>query len=148
MSNMRRREFVQRLPVIGSGLLLGGTSLSLAGCGGVTYLVPAVVPGRLVIGAEDLGPEGEAFVQGPGMGRPVYVHRGASGEMVAVLAQCTHNGCQPAPVGARLVCPCHGSEFSLEGAVLQGPADRSLTRYEVTEADGQVTVWLDRTRAS
>jgi Rieske Fe-S protein len=80
------------------------------------------------------------------MSRPVYVHRAASGEIVALLAQCTHNGCQPSPVADRLVCPCHGSEFSLEGTVLQGPADRPLTRYEVTESDGDVTVWLDRTR--
>lgn len=143
---MRRRDFVQRLPVIGSGLLLGASSLSLSGCGGVSYVVPATSPGRLVIDAGDLGLDGAAFLQAQGMSRPVYVHRTDSGQIVALLASCTHNGCQPAPHADRLVCPCHGSEFSLEGDVLQGPADRPLTRYEVTEADGHVTVWLDRTR--
>jgi len=141
---MRRRDFVQRLPVIGSGLMLGASSLSLTGCGGVSYLVPATPAGRLVIHAQDLGLAGDAFVQGPGMSRPVYLRRSAQGEIVALLASCTHNGCQPAPYADRLVCPCHGSEFSLEGDVLQGPADRPLTRYEVTETDGDVTVWLDR----
>jgi len=120
VSTMRRRDFVQRLPVIGSGLLLGTSSLSLTGCGGVTYLSPAADPGRLVIGTADLGAGAEAFLQRPDMSRPVYIRRIASGEITALLASCTHNGCQPAPVGDRLVCPCHGSEFSFEGAVLQG----------------------------
>jgi len=142
---MGRRDFVQSLPVLGSGLLLGAASLSVAGCaGGVSYVVPATPPGRLVVGAADLGPNGEAFVQGPGMSRPVFLHRSSSGIVVAVLASCTHNGCQPVPVADRLVCPCHGSEFSLDGDVLQGPAERPLTRYEVTEEDGDVTVWLER----
>jgi cytochrome b6-f complex iron-sulfur subunit len=142
---MRRRDFVQRLPVIGSGLMLGASSLSVTGCGGVAYLVPATPAGRLVVRAEDLGPAGEAFLQGPGMSRPIYLRRAASGDVVALLASCTHNGCQPAPSLDRLVCPCHGSEFTLEGDVLQGPADRPLTRYEVSEAGGEVTVWLERT---
>jgi Rieske Fe-S protein len=142
---MRRREFVQRLPVIGSGLLLGASSLSVTGCGGVRYVVPTAAAGALVIDAGVLGQEGEAFVQGQGMNRPIYVRRTAAGGLVALLASCTHNGCQPSPAAGRLVCPCHGSEFSLEGDVLQGPADRPLTRYEVTEANGSVQVWLDRT---
>ncbi|MDH3205619.1 MAG: Rieske (2Fe-2S) protein [Gemmatimonadota bacterium] len=140
---MRRRDFVQRLPVVGSGFLLGASSLSLTSCGGVAYLVPVAAPGRLVIGTAELGPGAEAFLQGPDMSRPVYMRRAASGEITALLASCTHNGCQPTPLGDRLVCPCHGSEFSFDGAVLQGPAERPLTRYEVTEADGQVTVWLE-----
>jgi Rieske Fe-S protein len=106
--------------------------------------VPATPPGRLVIARAELEPDGEAFVQAPGMGRPVYVRREETGALVAVLASCTHNGCQPSPVRDRLVCPCHGSEFSFDGTVLQGPADRPLIRYEVTEDGDDVTVWLER----
>jgi len=141
---MERREFVRRLPVLSSGLVLGSSSLWLQGCGGVSYLVPTMAPGRLVVSGGDIVPGGEAFAQAPGMDRPVYLRRVASGEVTAVLASCTHAGCQPSPVGDRLVCPCHGSEFSLDGDVLQGPADRPLTRYRVTEEAGEVSVWLDR----
>jgi Rieske Fe-S protein len=86
---------------------------------------------------------GQAFVQGPGMERPIYVRRLASGELVALLASCTHQGCQPEPVADRLICPCHGSEFSLEGAVLQGPAERPLTRYPAAVEGEDVVVRLD-----
>ena len=129
---MLRRDFV----------VLGVSALSLGGCAGVRYVAPRASPGRLVIALADLGDDGQAFVQTPDMQRPVYLRRLASGEIVAVLASCTHQGCQPEPVADRLACPCHGSEFSFEGLVLQGPAERPLTRYDVTEEGGDVVVWL------
>ena len=140
---MRRRDFVQRLPVLGSGLLAGVSALGLSACAGAPYVVPRTAPGRLLIARAQLGEEGAAFVQGPGMERPVYVRRLESGELVALLASCTHQGCQPEPFADRLVCPCHGSEFSLEGDVLAGPAERPLVRYPVSIEGQDVVVRLD-----
>lgn len=140
---MERRDFVRRLPVVGSGLLLGASGLTLQACGGIAYLTPVVAPGLLRVDGAVLGPGGEAFVQAPGMARPIYLRRDGSGRAVALLASCTHNGCQPSPVGGRLVCPCHGSEFSLDGDVLQGPADRPLTRYRVTEDARGIEIVLE-----
>jgi len=137
---MHRRDFVQRLPVVTSGLLLGASTLPLAACAGVPYAVPRVSPGRLSIARDVLGSDGQAFVQAPGMERPVYVRRLADGELVALLASCTHQGCQPEPVGDRLVCPCHGSEFAFDGSVLQGPAERPLVRYPVSVEGDEVVV--------
>jgi Rieske Fe-S protein len=99
-----------------------------------------------VVPASALAASEFAFVQAPGMDRPVFLHRDGRGELVAVLASCTHQGCQPEPVGERLVCPCHGSEFSFTGALLQGPADRPLERFEVSEVDGEIVVWTSRDR--
>lgn len=140
---MRRRDFVLHLPVLRSGLLLGGAALSLASCGGVRYVAPGRGPGRLSIARAELDRDGQLFAQAPDMDRPVYVRRLESGEVVALLASCTHQGCQPEPVADRLACPCHGSEFSLEGLVLQGPAERPLTRYSVTVEGDDLIVRLD-----
>jgi len=131
---MRRREF----------LVLGAAAVSLAGCAGARYVTPRVSPDRLSFARTELDRDGQAFVQAPGMQRPIYVRRAAAGEIVAVLASCTHQGCQPEPVADRLVCPCHGSEFAFDGQVLQGPAERPLARYEVTEEGPDVVVWLGR----
>jgi cytochrome b6-f complex iron-sulfur subunit len=130
---MRRREFI----------VLGVAAVSLAGCAGARHVTPRVAPGRLAFARAELDREGQAFVQAPGMQRPVYVRRLGAGEIAAVLASCTHQGCQPEPVADRLVCPCHGSEFAFDGQVLQGPAERSLTRYRVTEEGPDVVVWLE-----
>jgi cytochrome b6-f complex iron-sulfur subunit len=140
---MRRRDFVLHLPVLGPGLALGVSTLTLGACGGVRYVVPRTDAARLVVGLADLEADGELFLQAPDMPRPVYVRRLPGGEIVALLASCTHAGCQPEPVGDRLACPCHGSEFSFEGLVLQGPAERPLTRYPVSIQGEDVIVRLD-----
>jgi Rieske Fe-S protein len=48
---------------------------------------------------------------------------------VALSTVCTHLGCAVEARGAQLICPCHGSTYDREGRVLQGPAERPLTRY-------------------
>ena len=135
---MRRRDFVQRLPVVTAGLASASTVL-LSGCSGAPYLVPTTSPPGLVVAVAELGPEGDAFISTPEMQRPIYLRRSPEG-WSAVLASCTHRGCQPEPVGDRLACPCHGSEFTFEGDVLTGPADRPLTRYEVSEREGEILI--------
>lgn len=136
-----RRAFVRRLPVLTAGLAAGASTASLSACAGVTYLTPRMLPdGNLIVATGDVAERGEAFLQARGMQRPVYLRRSDGGAWTAVLASCTHRGCQPEPVGDRLACPCHGSEFSFEGDVLAGPADRPLTRYEVIEEDDRLLV--------
>jgi Rieske Fe-S protein len=138
---MRRRDFVRRLPVVTAGLAAGSTTI-LTGCSGAPYVVPTVGPASLSFTSTALGPDGDAFLQSPGMDRPVYVRRLTSGELVAVLAACTHRGCQPEPAADRLLCPCHGSEFTFTGDVLNGPADEPLLRYEVEESGGEIRIRL------
>ena len=130
---MRRRDFIA----------IGVAAVSVGGCAGARYLVPSVSAGRLVLPVSELDRDGEAFLQAPGMQRPVYVRRLESGEISAVLASCTHQGCQPEPVADRLACPCHGSEFAFDGRVLQGPAERPLTRYETSVEETDLVVWLE-----
>ncbi|HEX9886085.1 MAG TPA: Rieske (2Fe-2S) protein [Longimicrobiales bacterium] len=137
---MERRDFVLRIPVVATGLLGAASGLSLAACGGVPLLVPRGTADRLVVAAADVPPSG-ILLQLPEMEWPVYVRAEAGAAWVALLARCTHRGCQPDPVGDRLVCPCHGSEYDLLGRVLEGPAERPLTRFPVSvEGDDLVIV--------
>ena len=137
-----RRDFVSRLPVVTTGLLVGAGALALASCAGVPYLTPRGVGGRLLVPAAQVRGGSGVFVTVPGGEHPIYLHRAREGELVALLARCTHRGCQPEPVADRLVCPCHGSEYDLWGAVLEGPAERPLTRYEVTTEGDDAVIWL------
>ena len=45
---------------------------------------------------------------------------------------CTHAGCSVGyNKGSKLlVCPCHGSEFTLSGTIARGPAQRELATYQ------------------
>ena len=60
-------------------------------------------------------------------------------------AACTHTGCEVSGWNnddARLVCPCHGSEFDVADAarVVNGPATKPLAMLKVQIADGSFRV--------
>jgi len=62
-----------------------------------------------------------------------WVVRTGENDVVAYSPQCTHLGCAYhwEESGNQFVCPCHGSRFSIDGTVLEGPASRPLDRYPV-----------------
>jgi glycine/D-amino acid oxidase-like deaminating enzyme/nitrite reductase/ring-hydroxylating ferredoxin subunit len=71
----------------------------------------------------------------PGEGRVVdvagektAVYADPAGRIRAVSAICTHLGCTVEfnPADVTWDCPCHGSRFATDGAVIQGPAARNL----------------------
>ena len=48
-------------------------------------------------------------------------------ETTILNARCTHLGCTINNTeNGKLVCPCHGSEYDLNGKVLKGPAYKNL----------------------
>jgi glycine/D-amino acid oxidase-like deaminating enzyme/nitrite reductase/ring-hydroxylating ferredoxin subunit len=77
----------------------------------------------------DAVPRGEARVLRDGP-RHTGVYRDEQGELHAVSLRCTHLGCLLRFNGAETSwdCPCHGSRFDVDGAVLEGPAVRPLHR--------------------
>lgn len=74
---------------------------------------------------------------------PVYVRQMGDEQFSAVSTRCMHRGCQVEPDTDRLVCPCHGSEYTFDGAVLRGPTEMPLVRYRVTSDDSRVYIHLD-----
>lgn len=50
---------------------------------------------------------------------------------------CTHKGCtvEYNKDKQRIVCPCHGSNYALDGTVLNGPAEKPLQAFEATLDD-------------
>jgi cytochrome b6-f complex iron-sulfur subunit len=64
----------------------------------------------------------------------------------AVSAICPHLGCTVNFIPGKLpfVCPCHGSHFNSNGAVVSGPSPRGLTWYAVTlSKDGRLVINMD-----
>jgi Rieske Fe-S protein len=51
--------------------------------------------------------------------------------LFAQTAVCTHRACKIRATENGFLCPCHGSTFSLQGAVTRGPARRNLPRFAV-----------------
>ncbi len=63
-------------------------------------------------------------------------------------SHCTHLGCIINKVeNGRLICPCHGSEFDLDGNAVKGPAYKPLPSYpfEEDKNDRQIIVQSTKT---
>ncbi|MGK7346607.1 MAG: ubiquinol-cytochrome c reductase iron-sulfur subunit [Candidatus Nitrospinota bacterium M3_3B_026] len=72
----------------------------------------------------------------------VWLVRNNAG-IYAMVAVCTHLGCTPNwfPGEQRFKCPCHGSNYNLEGEVVSGPAPLPLFRAKIKLApDGSMIV--------
>ena len=71
-----------------------------------------------------------------------WVVESSDRNVVAFSPRCTHLGCAYHWEGSegRFVCPCHGSEFGIDGRVLQGPAKRPLDRYETKVEAGTLLI--------
>ncbi len=67
-----------------------------------------------------------------------YMVKEAAGSVRAFAVNCSHLGCSVEfnSAAKRFDCPCHGSQFSLEGLVLHGPAVHALSRLGWKEGPG------------
>ena len=74
--------------------------------------------------------EGRAFIK--------HDERG----LYAINATCTHLGCMVKPVISGFDCPCHGSQYTANGAVTHGPATQPLN-YALLSLDSEGHVVLD-----
>lgn len=81
-------------------------------------------------------PEGISFYD------EVIIHK--KGDEISVFsARCSHLGCTiNRHQNDRLICPCHGSEYSVEGLVLKGPSSRPLEKLhcEIDAASGNLLI--------
>lgn len=76
-------------------------------------------------------PGSAALVERPEALLNVWVLHLMNGCFTAVWRVCTHGACDVEARAHELYCPCHGSRFGLDGAVLQGPATRALKAFKV-----------------
>jgi Rieske Fe-S protein len=125
MASRSRREFLGE-----AALLVAGASA--IGCGHADPLQPPLF--ETTVDVSSLTTDGATLVTStPGLdGAPILVVRESARRFHALSMQCTHEGCPVRPpVQGVITCPCHGSQYDLEGRVRQGPAQLPLARYTV-----------------
>ncbi|MBL7162848.1 MAG: Rieske 2Fe-2S domain-containing protein [Anaerolineales bacterium] len=132
MSNRKfsRKDFLNI--VWGAAGTLAAAELSFIG---LRFLSPRATDGEFG-GVFNLGPY-DGFP--PGSVTPVetgrfYLVRLEDGGFLAVYRRCTHLGCAVPfdPAVGQFICPCHGSEFTMEGDVLNAPAPRPLDLFQLS----------------
>ena len=119
---MSRRNFCAAAGLAACGVATGG-----AGVVFVDFLKPRVLfepPTAFSVGSPDAIAVGSVVTN---IEQRVYVIRLTEG-FRALSAVCTHLGCitRFQPDRNIIACPCHGSQFTLAGDVVAGPAPRPL----------------------
>ena len=121
----------------------GAAALGEGVFAGLKFLAPRVVEGEFggmfEVGAVDDFPPGTVTPVEAGR---FYLVRLDDGGFLAIYQRCTHLGCAVPFDAAQgsFVCPCHGSAFELDGAVVNPPAPRPLDLFALEIADGMVHV--------
>ena len=85
----------------------------------------------------------QKFAIVPVGGSRVLVLEDSAGELHALDAKCTHEGCtvRYQPDDAIIWCACHNGRFDLRGRVVAGPPPRPLAQHAVArDSEGGITV--------
>lgn len=152
---MKRREFTN---FVGLGFLATSLPVAIAACSpSETASEPATddtaapaveevdssiqEDGFAALGTvSELDSEGylasKSFIAGP----VIVIRDPANAQSVIALnSMCTHQGCSVEWQEGEFACPCHGSKFTAEGEVAEGPANEPLGSYEV-KVDGDLVL--------
>ncbi|MGD1853396.1 MAG: ubiquinol-cytochrome c reductase iron-sulfur subunit [Leptolyngbyaceae cyanobacterium] len=144
---MNRREFGN---LFGLGLLATSLPVAIAACGGgepAAEAPPADDAAEAPAATIDQTPREDGFAAlgtvadldaNGSIGSksfaagPVIVIRDPDNadNIIALNSLCTHQGCGVAWEDNAFACPCHGSKFSADGSVVEGPATEPLAPYE------------------
>lgn len=136
MASLTRRDFLK----LGSQVLLWASGA--LGLGAILRFLshPTEPPTKTSF---DIGPTGD-YPPGSRTLRleiPAVVIHAENGFSALSLA-CPHLGCTVEQVPTGFACPCHGSTFAADGAVLTGPANAPLPPLRIEQdAEGHLILY-------
>ncbi len=129
---MNRRDF---LSLVGVGCIATSLPVAIAACSPDNKSSTTNTSGdwRKVGSVTDLDSKGQLLAKNSPIGPVLVVGKSQDSNLTAVNPKCTHAGCT---VGwesdsKKFLCPCHGSEFGIDGKVTKGPASKPIPSYLV-----------------
>lgn len=134
---MKRREFNT---FVGIGIGVSILPAALTACDAQTNNNATTKTAASGDGFEEVGnvsqleQTGQILNEELANGKALVIKDPANAEkLIAVNPACPHAGCAVAWESdqQKFLCPCHDSEFSSDGKVLEGPATEPLASYKV-----------------
>lgn len=122
---MKRRDFINW---VGLGLIASSLPVAIAACSSGT----TTAGGWQTVGTSaELDKTGQLLAKDSPVGSVLVVGTSKGENLTAVDPTCTHAGCTVAwePPTKTFLCPCHGSEYGVDGKVQKGPAINPLKTY-------------------
>lgn len=139
-----RKEFIKK-----AGLYCGGIySISvLAGCSASSNQMMEATEqkdGEIAIENKKLKNIGDRLIlEIKNYQSNIILIKTAANEYRAMSLTCSHKGCELVVYKNFFECPCHGSEFDVNGIALKGPATDPLVSYRTKLNNNTITILLN-----
>jgi cytochrome b6-f complex iron-sulfur subunit len=123
---MKRRDFINW---VGLGLIASSLPVAIAACSSQT--TPTSGDWQTIGTSAELDKTGQLLAKNSPAGPVLIVGTSKAKNLTAIDPSCTHAGCTVAwkADAKKFACPCHGSEFGIDGKVQKGPATSPLKTY-------------------
>jgi cytochrome b6-f complex iron-sulfur subunit len=139
---MERRKFIKNCCYTAVGLPVLASTLQ--SCGAIYYANLTRYENKFIVKKTEfvwvkkdkIINRAFVLVKTEAMEFPICLYKISDGRYSAALLYCTHKGCELNVGGGIYSCPCHGSEFTVTGKVLEGPAEIDLETFK-TETDDE-----------
>jgi Rieske Fe-S protein len=133
---MSRKAFLKVATGAAGVLAISPLTSILHGCAPSAHVARGTVTGQRVIvplsslpDMTDPGAYTKVYIDG--VSNPFLLFRKEGDGLRVVLSTCSHRGCEVRKMRAKFECPCHGSEYDLDGNVMRGPASEPLQSFPV-----------------
>ena len=135
---MNREDFLKKL---GAAALFTCMGNSLVNCTNQADPAPANADFTIDLTTSQYNPLNN--VGGSVSANGIIIARLSTTEFVALSRSCTHEGTSVNYRSSQkdFQCPSHGARFSTTGSVLQGPAKRSLVKYNTQLSGNSLRVF-------
>lgn len=121
---------------------MAGTALGMEGCTTMPIYRAEMAGSKLQIPLAKFAETPVMMVRNSSLEFDVLVMQNADKSFTALLLKCTHFSNALVLSGGSLTCPMHGSTFSMDGSVTQGPAEQPLQKLPVAVQDDFVQITL------
>jgi cytochrome b6-f complex iron-sulfur subunit len=128
---MKRRDFINW---VGLGGLASFLPVAIAACSPETAAQKSSAASgdwQTVGTKAELDQAGQLLAENSPAGPVLVVGTSKTANLIAVNPTCSHKGCTVAwqAEAKKFVCPCHQAEYSADGKVQKGPAEKPLKTY-------------------
>lgn len=140
---MDRRSFVKQSCTIclavGAGMVAAS---ALSSCAALPVYKTTMANNKVTVPVSLFAQSDFQVIQPKDLFYNIGLRKEKDGTYTALLLRCTHADNQLISTGNGFKCNLHGSAFDKEGQVMQGPAERSLKKYQTEIISDQIIIHL------
>lgn len=145
MIKIERRKFISSACILCLGMFSGtAPALFLSGCATINAIDANLINGKLIIPLSAIGRNNYVIVRASGYQREIALIKRSDGSYTALAMECTHYSKPLDFDGKFFFCNAHGSRFTTDGEVIQGPARRQLKQFSVSHDESVLQITLNK----